>query len=107
MLDVYKRQSVNSRPGSRNWNRKSWRQKTARSWTLCEMCIRDSFKIGTIGEKKPEDWVVVEGQNEPLIDSMSFDIAVSYTHLGTESHTRHRGKQSAAQEAATQRSLAG
>ena len=27
------------------------------------------FKIGTIGEKKPEDWIVVEGQHEPLIDS--------------------------------------
>ena len=26
------------------------------------------FKIGTIGEKKPEDWIVVEGQHEPLID---------------------------------------
>ena len=32
------------------------------------------FKIGTIGEKKPEDWIVVEGQHEPLIDCMSFDI---------------------------------
>ena len=57
------------------------------------------FKIGTIGEKKPEDWIVVEGQHEPLIDRMSFDIVqnkmksrqrpgqtdeispVSYTHL--------------------------
>ena len=33
-----------------------------------------NLKIGTIGEKKPEDWVVVEGQHEPLIDRMSFDI---------------------------------
>ena len=74
------------------------------------MCIRDSvytgaiasqkkdyrFKIGTIGEKKPKDWIVVEGQHEPLIDRMSFDIVqnklksrqrpgpVSYTHLETE-----------------------
>ena len=32
------------------------------------------FKIGTIGEKKSEDWIVVEGQHEPLIDRMSFDI---------------------------------
>lgn len=32
------------------------------------------FKIGTIGEKKPENWIVVEGQHEPLIDRMSFDI---------------------------------
>ncbi len=31
-------------------------------------------KSGTIGEKKPEDWIVVEGQHEPLIDRMSFDI---------------------------------
>ncbi len=26
------------------------------------------------GEKKPEDWIVVEEQHEPLIDRMSFDI---------------------------------
>lgn len=32
------------------------------------------FKIGTIGEKKPEDWIVVEGQHEPLVDKKSFDI---------------------------------
>ena len=37
------------------------------------------FKIGTIGEKKPEDWIVVEGQHEPLIDRMSFDICLLYT----------------------------
>ncbi len=24
--------------------------------------------------KRPEDWIVVEGQHEPLIDRMSFDI---------------------------------
>ena len=36
------------------------------------------FKIGTIGEKKPEDWIVVEGQHEPLIDRMSFDIVPSF-----------------------------
>ena len=32
------------------------------------------FKIGTIREKKPEDWIVVEGQHEPLVDKKSFDI---------------------------------
>ena len=32
------------------------------------------FKIGTIGEKKPQDWIVVEEQHEPLIDRKSFDI---------------------------------
>ena len=26
------------------------------------------FKIGTIGDKRPEDWIVVEGQHEALID---------------------------------------
>ena len=41
------------------------------------------FKIGTIGEKKPEDWIVVEGQHEPLIDRMSFDIVqnLSLIHI--------------------------
>ena len=32
------------------------------------------FKIGTIGEKKPEEWIVVEGCHEPIIDKRSFDI---------------------------------
>lgn len=32
------------------------------------------FKIGTIGEKAPQDWIVVEGTHEPLVDRTSFDI---------------------------------
>ena len=32
------------------------------------------FKIGTIGDKKREDWIVVEGQHEAIIDRKSFDI---------------------------------
>lgn len=32
------------------------------------------FKIGTIREKKPEDWIVVEGTHEALVDKKSFDI---------------------------------
>ena len=32
------------------------------------------FKIGTIRDKKPEDWIVVEGTHEPLIDKKSFAI---------------------------------
>ncbi|XBX05515.1 recombinase family protein [Enterocloster clostridioformis] len=32
------------------------------------------FKIGTIGEKKPEDWIVVEGTHEALVDKKSFAI---------------------------------
>ena len=32
------------------------------------------FKIGTIGDKKPEDWIIVENCHEPLIDKESFYI---------------------------------
>ena len=32
------------------------------------------FKIGTIGEKKPQDWIVVEERHEPIVDRKSFDI---------------------------------
>ena len=32
------------------------------------------FKIGTIRDKKPEDWIVVEGTHEPLVDKKSFAI---------------------------------
>ena len=32
------------------------------------------FKIGTIGEKKPQDWIVVEARHEPIVDRKSFDI---------------------------------
>ena len=32
------------------------------------------FKICTIGEKKPEDWIVVEGQHQPIVDRSSFEI---------------------------------
>ena len=32
------------------------------------------FKIGTIGDKRPEDWIVVEGQHEALIDRSSFEV---------------------------------
>ncbi len=32
------------------------------------------FKIGTIGDKKPEEWIVVERQHEAIIDRESFNI---------------------------------
>ena len=32
------------------------------------------FKIGTINDKKPEDWIVVEGCHEPIIDKATFEI---------------------------------
>ena len=31
------------------------------------------FKLGTIREKKPGEWIVVEDTHEPLIDRQSFD----------------------------------
>ena len=32
------------------------------------------FKIGTIGEKRPDEWLVVEGTHEPIIDRATFEI---------------------------------
>ena len=32
------------------------------------------FKLGVLGEKKPEDWIIVEGMHEPLVDQDTFDI---------------------------------
>ncbi len=33
-----------------------------------------NFKIGVIGDKKPNEWIVVEGCHEPIIDRNSFNI---------------------------------
>ena len=32
------------------------------------------FKIGWMGDKKPEDWIVVENMHEPLVDRDMFDL---------------------------------
>jgi DNA invertase Pin-like site-specific DNA recombinase len=32
------------------------------------------FKLGVLGDKKPEDWIVVEGMHEPIISKETFDI---------------------------------
>lgn len=32
------------------------------------------FKIGTIGEKKPDEWLIVKDTHEPIIDRTTFDI---------------------------------
>ena len=37
-------------------------------------CRRYRFKIGAISEKKPDEWLVVEGTHEPIIDRATFDI---------------------------------
>ena len=42
------------------------------------------FKIGTIGEKKPQDWIVVEQRHEPLIDCKSFAIVQDTRKFHTE-----------------------
>ena len=32
------------------------------------------FKVGVTGDKKPSDWIIVEGMHEPIIDQDTFDI---------------------------------
>lgn len=32
------------------------------------------FKLGVLGEKKPNDWVIIEGMHDPIIDQNTFDI---------------------------------
>ena len=32
------------------------------------------FKLGVIGEKHPDDWIIVENQHDPIIDKRTFDI---------------------------------
>jgi len=36
--------------------------------------VHYKFKIGVIRDKKPDEWIIVEGQHEPIIDKISFDI---------------------------------
>ena len=32
------------------------------------------FKLGVLGEKKPEDWIIVEGMHDPIISQDTFDV---------------------------------
>lgn len=32
------------------------------------------FKLGTLGDKKPEEWIVVEDCHQPLVDKKTFDL---------------------------------
>ena len=50
------------------------------------------FKIGTIGDKRPEDWIVVEGQHEALIDRSSFEVVQE--KLRARQRPRQNGKAS-------------
>ena len=50
------------------------------------------FKIGTIREKKPQDWIVVEGRHEPLIDRKSF--AIVQSKLKSRQRPRQSGETS-------------
>lgn len=36
--------------------------------------VHYKFKVGVVREKKPEEWIVVEDQHEPIIDKRTFDI---------------------------------
>lgn len=35
------------------------------------------FKLGVLSEKKPEDWIIVEGMHDPIIDKDTFEIVQS------------------------------
>ena len=48
------------------------------------------FKIGTIGDKRPEDWIVVEGRHEALIDRSSFEVVQE--KLRARQRPRQNGK---------------
>ena len=50
------------------------------------------FKIGPIGEKKPQDWIVVEQRHEPLIDRKSF--AIVQDKLKSRQRPRQNGETS-------------
>ena len=50
------------------------------------------FKLGTIREKKPQDWIVVERRHEPIIDRVSFDLVQS--KLQSRQRPRQNGETS-------------
>lgn len=35
------------------------------------------FKLGTIGDKKPDEWIIVEGMHEPIISPQDFEVVQS------------------------------
>ena len=45
------------------------------------------FKVGTLGEKKPDEWIVVEGMHEPIISPEDFETVQSKV----QSRQRPRG----------------
>lgn len=49
-----------------------------------------NFKIGVIGDKKPNEWIVVEGCHEPIIDKNSFNILQE--KLKSRQRSRKNGK---------------
>lgn len=42
--------------------------------TICSQKRNYRFKIGVIGDKRPDEWISVENQHEPIIDRRTFDI---------------------------------
>ena len=55
------------------WNRQRGLRDTFTKWEKADQKLY-RFKIGTIGDMRPEDWIVVEGQHEALIDRSSFEV---------------------------------
>lgn len=41
---------------------------------ICSQKTVYRFKTGWITDKKPEDWIIVEGMHEPLVDRETFDL---------------------------------
>jgi len=50
------------------------------------------FKIGTISDKKPDEWIVVENCHEPIIDRTTFDIV--QRSMGARKRSRSNGNYS-------------
>ena len=42
--------------------------------TICSQKVNYRFKTGWVSDKKPEDWIVVEGMHEPLVDQDTFEL---------------------------------
>ena len=50
------------------------------------------FKLGVLGEKKPDEWIVVEGMHEPIVDKDTFDVVQE--KIRSRKCSRNNGKTS-------------
>ena len=42
--------------------------------TICSQKVNYRFKVGWLSDKKPDEWVTVEGMHEPIVDRETFDL---------------------------------